>query len=145
MNRLHEHDSVLLSGDDSCSDNESEPLSEASMSQLPVSPVSTSTLPPSPLLNHWLQYNQESDLPFQLMMIQQTLVFCSKEGKYTITEYETKDSQTHPRHPTTHMHGCNRRFKCEWVHSHSWLHYSASEDGVYCKACALFAPSEIKQ
>ena len=49
------------------------------------------------------------------------------------------------RYPTTYMHGCNRRFKPEWVHGHSWLHYSASEDGVYCKACALFAPSEIKQ
>ena len=28
---------------------------------------------------------------------------------------------------------------------HSWLHYSASEDGVFCKACALFAPGEVQQ
>ena len=48
-------------------------------------------------------------------------------------------------YPTTYMHGCNRRFKPEWIRSHSWLHYSVSEYGVYCKACALFAPSEIKK
>ena len=48
-------------------------------------------------------------------------------------------------YPKTYLNGCNRRFKPEWVHNHSWLHYSVSEDGVYCKACALFAPSEIKQ
>ena len=43
------------------------------------------------------------------------------------------------------MHGCNRQFKVEWVRNHPWLHYSSSEDGVYCKACALFAPSDIRQ
>ena len=48
-------------------------------------------------------------------------------------------------YPKTYLNGCNRRFKPEWVRNHSWLHYSVSEDGVYCKACALFAPSEIKQ
>ena len=41
--------------------------------------------------------------------------------------------------------GCNRHFKAEWVQNQSWLHYSISEDGVYCKACALFAPNDIKQ
>ena len=29
--------------------------------------------------------------------------------------------------------------------SHSWLHYSPSEDGVYCKACTLFAPADVKR
>ena len=47
-------------------------------------------------------------------------------------------------YPKTYMNGCNQRFKPEWVRSHPWLHYSASEDGVYCKACALFGPSEVK-
>ena len=49
------------------------------------------------------------------------------------------------KYPTKYMNGCNRRFKPEWVQTHSWLHYSASEDGVFCKACALFAPSEVQQ
>ena len=48
-------------------------------------------------------------------------------------------------YPTKYMHGCNRRFKPEWVQSHSWLHYSVSEDGAYCKACVLFGPTDIKQ
>lgn len=48
-------------------------------------------------------------------------------------------------YPTKKLHGCNRGFKAEWVRSHSWLHYSWSEDGVYCKACALFAPSDVRQ
>ena len=48
-------------------------------------------------------------------------------------------------YPKTYLNGCNRRFKPEWARTHPWLHYSASEDGVYCKACALFGPSEVKQ
>ena len=46
------------------------------------------------------------------------------------------------KYPTKYMNGCNRHFKPDWVQSHSWLHYSASEDSAYCKACALFAPSD---
>ena len=49
------------------------------------------------------------------------------------------------KYPSTYMHGCNRRFKPEWNKSHPWLHYSLSEDGVYCKACALFAPIDIRK
>ena len=48
-------------------------------------------------------------------------------------------------YPTKYLHGCNRRFKPEWVINHPWLHYSIAEDGVYCKACALFAPSDISR
>lgn len=46
-------------------------------------------------------------------------------------------------YPITNMYGINRRFRTEWVKNHPWLHYSTSEDGVYCKACALFAPSDV--
>jgi len=48
MNRLHEHDPVLLSGDKSCSDNdESEPLSEASTLDIspPQAPATTISTP----------------------------------------------------------------------------------------------------
>ena len=37
------------------------------------------------------------------------------------------------------MHSC---VKPEWHKNHPWLHYSPSEDG---KACALFAPSDIRR
>ena len=46
-------------------------------------------------------------------------------------------------YPTTFLHGCNRRFKPDWCINHPWLHYSLSEDGVFCKACALFAPDNV--
>ena len=49
------------------------------------------------------------------------------------------------KYPIKYIHGCNRRFKPEWVQTHSWLHYSICEDSVYCKACVLFAPTEVKQ
>ena len=48
-------------------------------------------------------------------------------------------------YPPKYVYGCNRRFKPEWLKNHSWLHYSPSEDGVYCKACALFAPADIRR
>ena len=46
------------------------------------------------------------------------------------------------KYPTKFIHGCNQRYKAEWVQAHSWLHYSVSEDGV---ARVLFAPTEVKQ
>ena len=46
-------------------------------------------------------------------------------------------------YPTKIYYGKNRRFKPDWVKPYSWVHYSSSEDGVYCKACALFAPTSI--
>ena len=71
-----------------------------------------------------------------------TLNTLSQGNKFKLLTH-TPDSNV--SYPTTFMNGCNRRFKPEWVKNHSWLHYSASEDGVYCKACALFAPTEIKR
>lgn len=46
-------------------------------------------------------------------------------------------------YPVKQMYGRNRRFKPEWAQKHPWLHYSSSEDSVYCKACVLFAPTDI--
>jgi hypothetical protein len=46
------------------------------------------------------------------------------------------------KYPTKFLNGCNRHFKVEWATLHPWVHYSVSDDGVYCKACALFAPGD---
>ncbi len=46
-------------------------------------------------------------------------------------------------YPAQFLHGCNRRFKPEWAKRHPWISYSQSDDGVYCKACVLFAPSDV--
>ena len=34
-----------------------------------------------------------------------------------------------------------RSFKLAWLDEYSWLVYSPSEDGVYCKVCDLFSSS----
>ncbi len=51
---------------------------------------------------------------------------------------------SHANYPAVYMNGCNRRFKVQWLESHPWLHYSPSENGAYCRACALFAPEEVR-
>ena len=33
--------------------------------------------------------------------------------------------------------------EAQWTNSHPWLHYSHADDGVYCKACDLFATDEV--
>ncbi len=43
--------------------------------------------------------------------------------------------QTRPC-PSSHL----RRFKPEWLKHHPWMHYSKFSDGVYCRACVVFAP-----
>ena len=50
---------------------------------------------------------------------------------------------TNFKYPTTYMNGCNRRFQPKWVDTYPWLHYSKSENGAFCKACALFAPEAV--
>ena len=81
-------------------------------------------------------------MDFGVLLKNGTLNSLTQNNKLKLLNH-TPDSNFN--YPTTFLNGCNRRFKPEWIKSHSWLHYSASEDGVYCKACALFAPSEIKR
>lgn len=45
--------------------------------------------------------------------------------------------------PSRIISGKSRAFQASWVQEFPWLVYSKHEDGVYCKACVLFArPSE---
>ena len=64
---------------------------------------------------------------------------------YTVLRPLTRHTYIESDYPNTKSYGINRRFKVEWAKNHPWLHYSMSEDGVYCKACALFAPSDIRR
>ena len=54
------------------------------------------------------------------------------------------DPDSHANYPTVYMNGCNRKFKVQWLETHPWLHYSPSENGAYCRACALFAPEGVR-
>ena len=47
------------------------------------------------------------------------------------------------RFPKTMMNGCNRRFNPACVSENSWLHYTRECDCVFCRAGALFGPSEV--
>ena len=53
------------------------------------------------------------------------------------------DPDPHANYPSVFMNGCNCRFKVQWLHSHPRLHYSATDDGAYCRACVLFSPKEV--
>lgn len=35
------------------------------------------------------------------------------------------------------------RFQRQWAERYSWLAYSVSEDGVFCKICCLFRPEKV--
>lgn len=41
--------------------------------------------------------------------------------------------------------GSFRQFQPSWVKQFPWLHYSKFEDGAFCRACAIFAPSSIRE
>ena len=41
--------------------------------------------------------------------------------------------------PSTYSHGCNRKFKINWLDKYPWLRYSPKLDGVFCGPCALLS------
>ena len=53
------------------------------------------------------------------------------------------DPDPHANYPSVFMNGCNCRYKVQWLQNHPWLHYSPTEDGAHCRACALFSPEEV--
>ena len=61
-----------------------------------------------------------------------------------LTSDPNTDSSSYPRTQQTSSSPYLRQFKPEWVQSFPWLHYSRHTDGAFCRACALFAPSDVK-
>ena len=67
----------------------------------------------------------------------------SRENKYCILTTEPdSDLSSFPRTRPSDT-GPYRRFLPSWLKQYPWLHYSRHEDGVYCRACALFAPKQV--
>jgi len=130
----------VLSGDSRhCSDVESE-VSDASSDSIPEecpSPAQQHASLPVPS-----EGSSPSLLDIGVLIKGGTLRSLDKSMKLKLIK-QAPDAKFN--YPTKFMHGCNRRFKPEWTQSHSWLHYSPSEDGVYCKACVLFAPADVKR
>lgn len=69
----------------------------------------------------------------------------SRSAIYQIlTSEPNTDSSSYPRTQQTPSSPYLRQFQPEWVQSFPWLHYSRHTDGAFCRACALFAPSDVK-
>ena len=67
----------------------------------------------------------------------------SQENKhYVLTTEPDSDSSFFPRtHPSDSVPYW--RFIPSCLKQYPWLHYSQHEDGVYCRACAMFAPKQV--
>ena len=113
----------VLSGDSRhCSDVESE-VSDASSDSIPEEcPSSAGYFPSCPLRIRFLCLSAECSV----LIKSGTLRSLDKSMKLKLIK-QAPDAKFN--YPTKFMHGCNRRFKSEWAQSHSWLHYSLSEDG----------------
>ena len=64
----------------------------------------------------------------------------SREEKYRIL---IKEHDPNPSaYPRTRPYGSGafRQFQPSWLTQYPWLHYSPHSDGVFCRACVLFAP-----
>ena len=125
---------LVLSGDSRhCSDVESD-VTDSYEEECPSPTQQPTTLP--------VPSEGPSLLDIGVLIRSGTLRSLDKSMKLKLIK-QAPDDKFH--YPTVFMHGCKRRFKPEWTQRHSWLHYSPSEDGVYCKACVLFAPVDVKQ
>ena len=130
----------VLSGDSRhCSDVESE-VSDASSDSIPEECPSPAQQPAS--LPVPSEGSSPSPLDIGVLIKGGTLRSLDKSMKLKLIK-QAPDAKLN--YPTKFMHGCNQRLKPEWTQSHSSLHYSPSEDGVYCKACVLFAPADVKR
>ena len=68
----------------------------------------------------------------------------SRDDKYRlITTEPNPDPLSYPRKrpcPSSNL----RRFKPKWLKHHPWMHYSQFSDGVYCRACVVFSPYQVR-
>ena len=69
----------------------------------------------------------------------------SRTNKYRILTCEpSTDPSAYPRKQQTASSSYQRQFHPKWLQSFPWLHYSRHSDGAFCRACALFAPDNVK-
>ena len=47
--------------------------------------------------------------------------------------------------PTRFLHQCRRGFQSQYLSEYSWMVYSPSVDGVFCKHCALMIPMHCRK
>ena len=68
----------------------------------------------------------------------------SQEHKHCVLTTEPDhDTSSYPRTRPPGSDPYCRQFQPSWLKQHPWLHYSRHDDGVYCRACAFFAPKQV--
>ena len=66
-----------------------------------------------------------------------------REHKYRVLTTEPNpDAAKYPRTRSSES-DCLRQFQPWRLKQYPWLHYSASLDGVFCRACVFFPPSQV--
>lgn len=67
----------------------------------------------------------------------------NREEKYQILITDPNpDPSVYPR-TRAYDSGAFRQFHPSWQKQYPWVHYSSFSDGVFCRACALFAPDKV--
>ncbi len=67
----------------------------------------------------------------------------SREEKYCILSKDpNSDVSVYPR-TRPYGSGAFRQFQPSWLAQFPWIHYSTFCDGVFCRACAIFAPKVV--
>ena len=67
----------------------------------------------------------------------------NREQIYKILTHEpNKDPACYPRTCLCES-DCFRQFQPTWVKKYPWIHYSSHVNGIFCRACVIFAPEKI--
>ena len=67
----------------------------------------------------------------------------TREQKYRLlTCNPNPNSSSYPR---SHLCASDSlwQFQPKWIKKHPWIHYSVHVNGIYCQACAVFAPEKV--
>lgn len=69
----------------------------------------------------------------------------SRDDLYNIlTKEPDPNVSSYPRTRLCSTSSILRQFQPSWLLKHPWVHYSCHTDGVFCRACAMFAPEQVK-
>ena len=68
----------------------------------------------------------------------------SREHNHRVLTTEPdRDTSSYPRTRPSDSDPYHHQFQPSWLKQHPWFHYSRHDDGVYCRACAFFAPKQV--
>ena len=123
---------IASSSDSACSsESDDESATDNGSTTCPISSASSSTSSNSVIA--------ECDIG-KMLVFNVNIDSLSRTEKYKIL---TTEPDPNPKsYPRTRLYasGAFRQFNPSWLNKYPWLHYSREVDGVFCRACAFFAP-----